>query len=71
MKTETFWIGELDFQGYTLHVVSRAEKGAQDALLKEYRKQKHRDTNFKTWEELYDYFGAWVWETKLDEVIWP
>ena len=68
-KPCTFWIGTVDYAGYLLRVVSRTKKGAQTALFQEYCKQKN--VEFKTWVEFDDYFGPWVQEAKLNEVIWP
>jgi hypothetical protein len=71
MKKETFWIGTMDYAGYPLHVVSATQHGAEQALLKEYKKQKERDLKNPTFLELQEYLGIWIQEAKLDEVIWP
>jgi hypothetical protein len=71
MRVETYWIGSVEWNGYLWHVVSRTERGAQEALFKEYRKQKDRDTDCKTWEEFSDFFGPWIQEAKLNQVVWP
>jgi hypothetical protein len=71
MKKQTFWIGSMEFQGYPWHVVSATKTGAEQALLKEYKKQKERDLKNPTFPELQEYLGAWIQEAKLDEVVWP
>lgn len=71
MKKQTFWIGSMDFQGYSLHVVSTTKAAAEQALLREYKKQKERDLKNPTFLELQEYLGVWIQEAKLDEVAWP
>ena len=75
IDNETFWMGTFACGGYPLHVMSRSRLGVEVALLAEYRKQRgkllSRETDFKTFAEVSDYFGCWVFEAKLDEVVWP
>ena len=62
------WLATTEFFGYDAVAVAKTEKAAQILILKEYKKQRQAsikagwtpETNFKTFDELNDWFGVWV-----------